>query len=86
MCSSSGSPFVHAILYAMFFIYLCKQSSRWKEMLVEYLLFYVTLFYHNARYEKHKILHTIGLLAGLAVALFVEPLHYKTEGCGFDSR
>jgi hypothetical protein len=30
MCSSSGKPFVHAVFYGMFFIQLCKQSSRWK--------------------------------------------------------
>jgi len=29
MCSSSGRPFVHAAFYGMFFIHLCKQSSRW---------------------------------------------------------
>jgi len=33
MCSSSGRPFVHAVLYGMFSIHLCKQSSRWKDML-----------------------------------------------------
>jgi hypothetical protein len=30
MFSSSGRPYVHAVLYGMFFIHLCKQSSRWK--------------------------------------------------------
>jgi len=23
----------HAVLYGMFFVYLCKQSSRWKDVL-----------------------------------------------------
>ena len=41
-CSSSGRPFVHAVLYGMFCIHLCKQSSRWKDVFVEYLLVYVT--------------------------------------------
>jgi hypothetical protein len=30
MCSSSWRPLVHAVFYGMFFIQLCKQSSRWK--------------------------------------------------------
>jgi len=29
MCSSSGRPFVCAVLYGMFFMRLCKQFSRW---------------------------------------------------------
>ena len=33
MCSSSGRPFVHAVLYGMFFMNLYKQSSRWKFVL-----------------------------------------------------
>jgi hypothetical protein len=32
MCSSSGRPFVHAVFYVMFFMHLCKQSIRWKDV------------------------------------------------------
>jgi hypothetical protein len=33
MCSSSGRPLVHAVLYGTFFVHLCKQSNRWKDVL-----------------------------------------------------
>ena len=33
VCSSSGRPFVHAVRYGMFVAHLCKQSSRWKDVL-----------------------------------------------------
>jgi len=33
MCSSSGRPLVLAVCYGMFVVYLCKQSSRWKDVL-----------------------------------------------------
>jgi len=33
MCSSLGRLCVHAALYGMFFMHLCKQSSRWKDVL-----------------------------------------------------
>ena len=33
MCSSSGRLFVHAVLYGLFFMHLCKQSSRRKDVL-----------------------------------------------------
>ena len=32
MCSSSGRPFVHAVLYGKFFILLCKKIGRWKNV------------------------------------------------------
>jgi len=33
MHSTSGRPFVFAVLYGMFFIHLYKQSSRWRDVL-----------------------------------------------------
>jgi hypothetical protein len=33
MFRTSGRPFVHAVSYGMFFMHLCKQSSRWKVVL-----------------------------------------------------
>jgi len=33
MCSSTGRPFVHAVLYGMFVTHLCKQSSRLEDVL-----------------------------------------------------
>ena len=33
MCSSPGRPFVHVVLYGMFSIHMCMQSSRWKDVL-----------------------------------------------------
>jgi len=30
MFPSIGTPFVHALFYGMFFMHLCKQSSRWE--------------------------------------------------------
>jgi len=43
MGSSSGRQFVQAVLYGMFFILLCKQSSRWKSVFDT----------HNARCKKN---------------------------------
>jgi hypothetical protein len=31
MCTLTGNPFVHEVLYGMFFIHLCEQSNRWKD-------------------------------------------------------
>jgi len=31
MSSSSGKRMEHAVFYGMFFMHLCKQSSRWKK-------------------------------------------------------
>jgi len=39
MCSSSGKPFVHAVLYGVFFMHLCKQSSNWKDVRDTILLY-----------------------------------------------
>jgi hypothetical protein len=32
MCSPSGRPFAHAVLYGICYIHVCKQSSRWKDV------------------------------------------------------
>ena len=33
MCSSSGRPFVLAVSYGMLLMNLCKQASRWEDVL-----------------------------------------------------
>ena len=32
VCSSSGRPSAHEVLYGMFFMHLCIESSRWKDV------------------------------------------------------
>jgi len=35
---SSGRPFVHAVLYGMFIMLLCKQANRWKDVQMVFLM------------------------------------------------